>query len=338
MAANSDEVRQNAPAISIVIVSWNTIDLLRACLSSIKAVLELPAYEVIVVDNGSKDGSASMVSDEFPQVILIKNEDNRGFGQATNQGYAVSRGEYCLVLNSDTEASLETIERCKEYLDAHDDVAAVGCRLTYPSGRFQSSCFRFPSLRGVVCSSLGLSKLFPNSSAFNFDRYGHQQWDEPREVNCVMGSFMLLRRKALHPSYLFDMGYFMYAEETELCWVMARDGWKVVYFPEVSIVHHLGGSSRRDPVVAAWSYEGVRRGTLRFLYRNRGVLRAYLVNMIFLLTLVPRAPYWSVSDFVASVRKGMVARSKSLQLRVLPFHLKVLAKPSAMNEPWGGPK
>jgi len=338
MAPDSNKTPSDTPAISILIVSWNTIDLLRKCLSSISAVLEMPAYEVIVVDNGSKDGSASMVSDEFPQVVLIENEDNRGFGQATNQGYAVSRGEYCLLLNSDTEASLETIERCKEYLDAHDDVGAVGCRLNYPSGRFQSSCFRYPSVRGVICNSLGLAKLFPNSAALNFDRYGHQQWDEPRKVDCVMGSFMLLRRTALEPSYLFDMGYFMYAEETELCWVMARDGWKVVYFPEVSIIHHLGGSSGRDPVVAAWAYEGVRRGTLRFLYRNRGVLRAYLVNMIYVLTVIPRAPYWIASDCMASIRRGEVARSKSLQLRVLPFHMKVFVQPSKMVEPWGAPK
>lgn len=326
------------PEISVIIVSWNTVDLLRACLSSIRELIGRSEIEVFVVDNDSRDDSCTMVSTEFPEVILIKNKENRGFARATNQGYKESGGKYCLLLNSDTEASVTAIMRSAEYLNSNLDVAAVGCRLTYPTGGYQSSCFRFPSLRGITLSCFGLSQMFPNSCYLNYERYGHTQWVDTCEVDCVMGSFMMLRRSALHADFLFDEGYFMYAEETELCWGFRKSGLKVSYFPQVSIIHHWGGSSGKNSTVSAWAFEGVRRGTLRFLYRNRGALRAYVANAIYFLTLIPRAIYWVSADAIKSVTRRRFTRVKSLRLRVLPFHLRVFVKPEVMMERWGAPK
>ncbi len=338
MNANTRAANADGPVVSVLIVSWNTIGLLRKCLSSINELIGVAEYEVIVVDNGSSDGSAAMVTREFPDVLLIQNGDNLGFAKANNQGYAISRGTYCLLLNSDTEASLEAVSGCVEYIDAHDDVSIVGCRLEYPGGAFQGSCFRFPSLRGVILSNLGMSQAFPNSYIFNYDRYGNRQWGEVQEVNCVMGSFMMVRRSALEESCVFDEGYFMYAEETELCWSMLQNNLKVMYFPQFSIVHHWGGSSGRNPVTSAWAYEGVRRGTLRFLWRNRGALRAYVANVIYFVTLIPRAPYWIATDLLRSIRCGQLEFRKSLKLRVFSFHLCALVKPGSMQAPWGAPK
>lgn len=326
------------PVLSIIIVSWNTQDLLRKCLSSILDIIGTPQFEVIVVDNGSSDGSAAMVSAEFPQVILVTNDENLGFAKATNQGGKISRGQYFLLLNSDTEASPLSINTCIEYMNSHSDVAIVGCRLEYPSGEAQNSCFRFPSIRGIIFESIGLSKLFPQSALFNCNRYGEAQWSETREVDCVMGSFMMLRSSALETAEVFDDGYFMYAEEVDLCWRMTKGNWKVLYFPKVSIIHHWGGSSGVNPAVAAWAYEGVRRGTLRFISWNRSFPRAYLTNGIYLLTSIPRVPYWLMKDILTFAYTRRFAWNMALKIRVLGFHLRVLLNPKTMLEPWKGPE
>src|SRR5262245_34230460 len=154
----------SAPQLSIVIVNWNTCELLRNCLRSLKADVESGLCEVIVVDNGSVDGSAAMVAEEFPSVRLVANPDNRGFTAATNQGYAVARGAYVLMLNSDTELIDPTaLRRSIDFMEANPDVGVLGCRIVYPDGSHQNSYFRFPSLRAVLLQASFLQELFKRS-------------------------------------------------------------------------------------------------------------------------------------------------------------------------------
>ena len=210
--------------------------------------------------------------------------------------------------------------------------------MSYDDGSRQKSAFRFPSLRGVLLTSLFLSQLFPDSPLWNWDRYGSGDFSEPQEVDCVMGSFFMVRREAIETEELFDEGYFMYAEETDLCYRLKRKSWKVVYFPLAHIVHHHRGSSR-TPAREAWSYEAVRRGILRFFYKCRGAATAWAANAVWLLATLPRAVGWLLLDCLEALRqrRGPIL-PRTLKARALLFHLRAFLAPGLMNEPSSGPR
>jgi GT2 family glycosyltransferase len=322
------------PRVSVVIVNWNTLEMLRRCLASLAADVECGLCEIIAVDNGSHDGSPEMVKSEFPSVTLVENAENRGFGPATNQGFEHARGDYVLMLNSDTiveEGALASTAAC---LDAQPEVAVAGCRIVYPSGEAQSSCFRFPSVWTVLLNALHLAQSFPNSPVLNRVRYGFAIWHELRDVDCVMGSFMMLRREAIEELPLLDEGYFMYGEELDLCYRLKSAGWRVVYFPDATTVHHHGGSSP-DPRHAAWAYEANQRATLRFLRKWRGVPIAWLANLVMLVGLVPRSIGWLAVDLLGGLSAGSPpGLDRALKARAIRFHLAALVRPSRFDSSW----
>jgi len=321
-------------SISVVIVTWNTRELLRACLASLTADAESGVCEVIVVDNASEDGTPEMVRRDFPFVILIANRDNVGFGRATNQGFARARGDYVLMLNSDTTVSERALPDTAAFLDEHPDVAVAGCRLVFPDGTEQNSCFRFPSLFAVLMSATYLAQLFPGSPFFNRDRYGSAVWDDVRDVDCVMGSYMMIRRRAVIEIPLLDEGYFMYGEELDLAYRLESAGWRVAYYPGVTVVHHQGGSTRA-PNVVAWAYEAQHRAILRFLLKWRGMPIAYVANLIMLAGLLPRAFGWLASDLAASFFAGEGFRlASSRKLRALGFHVGAALRPALLRDSW----
>lgn len=324
------------PELSIVIVNWNTCELLRNCLRSLKADVESGLCEVIVVDNGSADGSASMVSAEFPSVRLVANADNRGFTAATNQGYAIARGAYVLMLNSDTELIDPTaLRRCLDFMEANPGVGALGCRIVYPSGSHQNSYFRFPSLRAVLLQAFFLQDLFKRSPFFNWDRYGLEVFTDTRDVDCVLGGFLLLRRSAISEAPLLDEGYFMYAEEADLCYRLRSRGWRVVYFPGATVSHYHQGSSGRNPRTAGWAYGAKQRGRLRFIRKWRGPTAGYLANVVVLLGLLPRALGWLAADALAAVRSSRKFTPRSvLKAGALRFHSAALLQPSLLESSW----
>lgn len=320
--------------VAILIVNWNTVGLLRQCLESLRARLEAGTVEIVVVDNASHDGSADMVAAEFPGVQLIRNDENLGFCKGTNQAYAASTAEYALMLNSDTESSADAIEACVQYLDEHMGVGIVGCRLTYPDGSPQSSCFRFTNLWGVVLSATYAPQLFQRSYLLNRDRYGHRIWDEPQRVDCVMGSFLMVRRAAVESPQLLDEGYFMYGEEMDLCYRLHRAGRETVYLPQATAVHHSGGSTR-SPQLRAWAFSSTRRAHLRFLAKWRGTAVAYAANLIMTVGMIPRLVVWTLADLVGSAVSLKPALRQSRKAQVLGFHLLGLVKPRVFLQEWG---
>jgi GT2 family glycosyltransferase len=303
---------QSTPAeVSVVIVNWNTRKLLRRCLQSLQDDIDTGLCEIIVVDNGSRDGSQAMVEEEFPHVLLIRNAENRGFAAATNQGFSRARTEYVLLLNSDAEVDKEAIGATVDFMERSSDVAVAGCRVIFPDGRPQSSCFRDPSLSAVIANATYLAQLFPKSALLNRDRYGFATWEHVQDVDCVMGSFMMIRRASVIEEPLLDEGYFLYGEEVDLTHRLRANGWRVVYFPGATIVHHHGGSAS-DPRVAAWVFEAKRRAWLRFLRKWNGVGTAWLANLIMLLGTFPRCLVWSASDAVEGLKSGSLPKRRSL--------------------------
>ncbi len=234
----------NTPDLSIVIVEWNTIDLLRDCLRSVydnAAGLDL---EVIVVDNASTDGSPAMVESEFPQVIQLKNTDNRGFAAANNQGFEHCSGRHVLLLNSDTYVLSDVLLQSVQYLDTHPKVGAMGCRVLNPDKTMQCTCSMWPRLLDLVFMSSGLWKL---KKPQLFGRYQMTDWqrDTERDVEVISGCYLMVRREVLQSVGPLDEDFFFFGEETDWCRRMRDAGWQLKFAPTGEIVHYGSASARK---------------------------------------------------------------------------------------------
>lgn len=230
--------------LSIVIVNWNERDMLRDCLTSVARALEPTLDEVIVVDNGSHDGSAGMVAEEFPSVRLVRNRDNRGFAAANNQGLALARGRYALLLNNDTLVHGDVLTRSCGYLDAHCDVAVLGCRVLNGDGSLQPTCSQYPSFLNLLLLTSGLWKLrWPRP----LGRYQIAHWnrDDERDVDTVSGCYMVVRASAIDEVGVLDERFFFFGEETDWCKRFRDAGWGVRFAPVGHITHFGSVSARR---------------------------------------------------------------------------------------------
>ncbi len=232
-----------AKKLSIIVVSWNTRQLLRDCLLSVEAAATRLACELLVVDNASSDGSPEAVLAEFKDARLLRNDANLGFAAANNQGIRAARGEYVLLLNSDTLVPEGDIfAEWVGFMDEHPDVAASGCRLTWPDGRHQTGdAGHRPSLGTLLNHALFLSRLAPWRLRGLF-AVGVGP-GPPRAVDWVSGAALLARRSALDVVGLLDESFFMYAEDVEWCCRMRSLGYAVAYLPGLRIVHLQGGSA-----------------------------------------------------------------------------------------------
>jgi hypothetical protein len=324
----------NKPKVSVVIVNWNTRDMLRDCLESVFAQTQLIPIQVIVIDNGSADDSCAMVREQFTQVELIENSSNMGFAKAMNQGVEASSGEYVLMLNSDTLIRDGAIEKVVRFADNCPEAAIIGCRLLNPDGTFQESCFRFPNLLGLFFSTVYLSQVFKHNFIFNWDRYGFREWTVPTKVDCVEGSFMLIRRSVLENIGLLDTGYFMYGEETDLSYRVKMAGWEVVYYPVAEVFHVRGGSSK-GWAGRAWAYQSCQRGVLLFLCKWHHPAVAYLGNLIITIFLIPRLVAWWLMDVVSSLfqRQGFSWR-RIKQGTSFWFHVRAIFRPKLLHQKW----
>ena len=229
--------------LSVVIVNWNTRDMLRDCLQTVFDGAGGLDLEVWVVDNASADGSVEMVKTEFPEARLICNCENRGFAAANNQALAEAAGRQVLLLNSDTLVLGDVLERSVDWLDAHPQVGVMGCRVLNRDRSLQITGTRFPSLLNLTLQATGLSRL---PGGF-FDRYRMERWDRrnARAVDVVSGCYMMVRHGAMAKVGLLDEAFFFYGEETDWCSRFARAGWQLWMVPVGEIVHFGGGSVRQ---------------------------------------------------------------------------------------------
>ncbi|HEY0072368.1 MAG TPA: glycosyltransferase family 2 protein, partial [Chloroflexia bacterium] len=202
--------------ISIVIVSYNTRDLLRACLRSLPGAAQGLGYEVFVVDNASTDGTVEMIRRQFPEVHVIANEGNVGFAAANNQGLEQARGTSLLLLNPDTEMQAGSLRTLHEWLAAHPEAGAAGPRLLNRDGSLQRSAHHFPTPGMLLLEQLSAAALVRHVPWLNRRYLGAWAHDEPRRVDWLVGACLLLRREALASTGLLDATFFMYGEEIDL--------------------------------------------------------------------------------------------------------------------------
>jgi GT2 family glycosyltransferase len=285
--------------LTIIIVSWNTKDILRQCLQSVYEQTRYLDFEVIVVDNASCDGSVAMVKREFPQVNLLENSDNKGFAVANNQAMAIAKGQYVLLLNSDTVILDNAIETTVDFADAHKDVAVVGPRVLNSDRTLQQTCFMFPSLLSMLLGSTYLNKLFPRSKFFGREQMTWWDRDDIREVDVVDGCFILVRREAVKQVGMLDERFFMYCEETDWCYRFRQAGWKVLFTSNAQIIHLGGQSSKQMPVEMSLQLRG---SILQFMRKHRSVLEYKLACVLTWLFFAVRVPVWFVRHLVSKGR------------------------------------
>lgn len=304
--------------VSVVIVNWNVKDYLRDCLRSVYEQTKGVRFEVIVVDNGSADGSQEIVRREFPQVRLIENPENRGFAAANNQGIKLATGRYLLLLNPDTVVLDDAIGKAVAFADGNPSVGIVGCQVLETQHSVQPTCFRFPSPMTIFMALTGLHSLFPNNRLFALERFGDWARDTERDVDVVSGMFMLVRREAVDEVGLMDEDYFMYAEEADWCYRFWQAGWRCVFTPQARITH-VDGGSKSTKQVSAQMYVQQQKSLLLFQRKNRGVLAWAITRCVCVIMLFARLCALSVAHLF-SVR-ACSAHKAALAAAAVKYHL-----------------
>jgi GT2 family glycosyltransferase len=249
--------------LSIVIVSWNTREVLLPAVASVFREVKGVSYEVLVVDNGSKDGSADAVEAEFPEANVIRIKRNLGFAGGNNVALRRAQGRYAVLLNSDTITHAGAFERMVRYMDDHPEAGACGPQLLKPDGSKQNCFHNLPSLATELVNLSLLKILFPRKYPSK-----RQTYTEPIEVDAVLGACMMVRREVIEKVGLMDEGFFLFLEETDWCARIREAGWKVVHIPDARITHLSGESSKKkNPAQTRIEYY---RSLYRFFGKNHG--------------------------------------------------------------------
>jgi GT2 family glycosyltransferase len=289
---------QSSCQLAIVIVSWNTCDLLNRCLRSLKDEVKNSRFgaehiAVYVVDNNSGDRSPDMVAKEHPWVILQRNSDNKGFARANNQVLQTVLAPFFLLLNPDTELRPGSLNLLMGFLENHPRACAVAPQLLNSDGTIQRSCREFPTFRGMLYELLGFSRLFPGVEAFRTYKmldWGH---DDERQVDQPEGACLLIRKEALDQIGPLDEGYFMLFEEVDWCYRAKQAGWEVWFTPEAQVVHHYGQSIKQAKArMILSSHRGLYRFWFKYYRRGRWYLDPFAYLGLMSLAYLRIASYW----------------------------------------------
>jgi GT2 family glycosyltransferase len=303
--------------VSVVIVSWNTRDILRGCLRSVFEQTKEASFEVFVVDNNSRDGSADMVREEFPTVKLIENAQNRGFAAANNQALRLASGRYMLLLNPDTLILDDAISRCVQYADLHSDVGVVGCQVLEDENRISNTGFSFPTPWNEFLALSGLSRTFPRSRLFGRPELGWWARDSEQDVDVVAGMFMLVRREAIAKVGLLDESYFVYSEETDWCYRFSRAGWRRVFTPSARIVH-VDGGRKSTSQISTKMFVQMQKSSMIYHRKNLGFSAWVSVKAIYIASNAVRMVLWFISWVM---NRDLNTRNKSVAAKAaLRYH------------------
>jgi N-acetylglucosaminyl-diphospho-decaprenol L-rhamnosyltransferase len=272
------------PDLSIIIVSWNTRDLLDRCLQAVWESAAAARLQVIVVDNASDDGSAEMVRQKHPEAVLIQNEANLGFARANNLALPQARGRHLLLLNSDAFLTPPAVDALVGALEASPRLGIAGPQLIYPDGAFQESHGSLPTLGWELLSLFGLNRLWSNAPPSGGAPQGYLR------TGWVKGACMALRRELVEQTGLFDEDFFFFSEEIDLCRRAHSAGWEVGFLPQVSVVHAEGGSTRSTAERVLRLY----RGKLRYFRKHHSRLAAATLAAAMRLAIYSKALAYSL--------------------------------------------
>ncbi|MHB8261233.1 MAG: glycosyltransferase [Bacteroidia bacterium] len=235
--------------LSIVIVNYNVKHFIEQCLHSVFSALKGIDAQVFVVDNNSVDGSVALIKEKFPQVILIENKVNTGFAKANNQAIRLGKGQYVLLLNPDTVVQEDTFIKTLAFMDAHPDAGGLGVKMVDGKGNFLPESKRgLPTPEVAFYKIFGLAKFFPASKRFGRYHLTYLDKNKTHSIDILSGAFMLLRAETLSKCGLLDEDYFMYGEDIDLSYRILLSGYKNYYYPETTIIHYKGESTKKSSV------------------------------------------------------------------------------------------
>jgi N-acetylglucosaminyl-diphospho-decaprenol L-rhamnosyltransferase len=303
--------------LSIIIVNWNSVGFLRKCLTTVYAHSAGLSFEVIVLDNASYDGCAEMVASEFGSVRFIQSELNLGFAKGNNVAAGHAVGDTLLFLNSDTEIVGEALESMLACFDSMPNVGAVGPKLLNSDGSIQDSCIQaFPSITNHFLDAAYLRSMFPRSSLWG-NRVLFEDNLEPVSVEGIVGASMMIRRRVFEDIGGFDSGYFMYAEDMDLCYRLRKDGKTNYYIGTATVIHH-GGQSSNQQSDKQFSAIVTRESLLSFMRIHRGPMYARLFQISTALIALFRLSLLAIAGFLpaAADRKHSMSRASAKWWRV----------------------
>jgi GT2 family glycosyltransferase len=310
--------------LSIIVINWNTKEDLLHCLESIFKMGTGIQREVIVVDNGSRDGSGVEVKKAFPTVHLIQNDRNIGFAKATNQGFKNSSGRYVLLLNPDTQVKHGAIEQLVSFMDTHLEAGVAGAQLLNSDGSKQNSIANFPSLATELLNKSLLRWMFPKRFPGK-----EKNSSEPIEVDSVIGACMIVRREAMRQVGLLDDSYFLFLEETDWCYRMKKAGWEVYHLPQAEIYHFQGKSAQKDRRRAKLEYY---RSRYLFFKKHRGSFQWYILHAGIVVKLIVEATSMGLVNLLTFFHQERWIRQWSAVLYLLWWHLSFCPEGMGLKE------
>jgi len=292
--------------LSVVLVCWNNKDYLEPCLRSLFQGGLTHIFDVVVVDNGSTDGSQEMLQRDFPEVQLIQNSDNVGLGKASNQGIEATGGRYLLLLNNDTLVNGSSLDAMIDFLDSHPTTAAVGGKLLNADGTVQTCYNRFPTLLEEILISTRLGEIFWPGYPATIDD------NDERSVDWMGSACLMLRRKALDQVGLLDEEYFIYGDEADLQYRLRKTGWQIHYLPHATTIHYGGRSLDR------WRRRKmVYRGHMLFFKKNYGPSKALILRVTLGALSLAKMVVWAAALVFAKAQRERARRELTSNLEVM---------------------
>lgn len=299
--------------ISIIIVNWNTRDLLEQCLHSIQKNITTLSIETIVVDNASSDGSREMVLSLFPETIIIINQENLGFATANNIGIKCANGKYLCLINSDIIVMSNCLQSLFLYMENNPQVGIAGPQIQNPDGSLQPSARRFPTLPTAIYSAIALDTLFPKSNVFSCDFMKFWDHNTIRSVDILSGCFWFVRKSAIDQVGLLDERFFFYTEDVDWCKRFNENGWDIVLYPNAKAIHFGGASSSSEPLRC---FVNMMEARCRYWRKHHGRLKTglwVLINLFhygcrLIFLLLKKLFHWRMDkDWMLSTQKNFTA-------------------------------
>lgn len=293
--------------VTIIIVCYNSLYLLKQCLEGLTQYTSGIDYEIIVVDNNSTEGRIEDVISGYNDIILIKNNINKGFAAANNQGLAIARGKYVLFLNNDVIFFENSIKEVFEFAETKPGKIIVGCKLLNSDKTLQHSVYDYPTLLNVFTSNFFLYLLFPKSKFFNKYHQMNKGLNKPKEVQVVTGAFLLAQTTKMKELRGFDERFLFYNEETDLCYRFHKSGGLIYYFPDTSIIHLKGGTANKD---LRNRYRNESLATIRFFQKHFNGANFFFACIFHYVGMLIRIPIFFIVGILKK-DKSLIIRSKA---------------------------
>lgn len=296
---------KNFVDVSVVIVNYNALDLLDNCIYSIIKFACGFTFDIIVVDNNSKELRLEEITTKYPDLVFIKNDKNIGFAAANNIGFKNAKGKYILILNNDTVFYENSIKKIIEFAESIEQEVFIGCKLLNEDGSHQISVVDFDTISNSFGENFFFYKFFPKSKFFNRFHLNYKQIDKPTEVDVVKGAFIFCSASAIKKLNGFDTRFFFYGEETDLCFRFKKSGGKVYYFPNTSI-YHLGGATTDKNLWFKFKNQSIAK--IQIYQKHYKGIESFLLKTFHFIGILIRVPLYFLAGFL-TLKKSLIIKS-----------------------------